>query len=368
MFITPTLTEVVPPDDELSVSLYNNVILDTLPTAPAAQAPEQTSNAPTKDPEATDEPTPRWKLMRVTANAHDGWVRTLCVDPFNQFVALGGADNTIKVWDITGARVKAAIAGHVLPVRALATSAKYPYLFSGSEDRMVKCWDLERSHTPHSLVRDYYGHVGGVYALALHPELDVLFSGGSDRVVRGWDIRSRQQVVLLTGHREEILVIASQAGDPQVITALLDRTVCLWDLRNQSQALQITQHGHSIRAMAMHPLELTFTSADLRGNFKQWLLPRGQLLNQFETTGDDRIVNVAAINPVTNELLAGYDNGKLEWWDYAAGSVNHTAQTTAVNTTEPTLVYSAAFDILGTRLFTGEGDKTIKIWGLEDSL
>jgi pleiotropic regulator 1 len=38
-----------------------------------------------------------WKLKRVVAGSM-GWVRSVCVDPDNQFFATGSSDRTIKIW------------------------------------------------------------------------------------------------------------------------------------------------------------------------------------------------------------------------------------------------------------------------------
>ncbi len=43
-------------------------------------------------------------------------------------------------------------------------------MFSASEDKTVKCWDLEYN----KIIRNYHGHLSGVYSLSLHPTLDVL--------------------------------------------------------------------------------------------------------------------------------------------------------------------------------------------------
>lgn len=364
------MDDLIPPLDERGSSLYNSVIVDSIPQRRRPQTSEslkpELPQAVANDDDDDDSPDSKWKLLRVTANAHDGWVRSVCVDPLNTFVASGGADAVIKVWDMTAVNVKAEITGHILPVRALAVSQRYPYLFSGAEDKTVKCWDLERSHTPHSLVRDYYGHVGGVYAVTLHPELDLLFTAGRDQVVRVWDIRSRTQVMLLQGHTNDISGLVTQAMDPQVISSLMDKTVCLWDLRKQQRALQITQHTKSVRAIALHPKELTFTLGDLSGRYMQWLLPRGQLLQKFATASPDKIIETMSINPMTNEIIGGYANGKLEVWDYERGVSRQTLHSTVVNTTEPSPIFTSAFDMLGSRLYTGEGDKSIKVWGNGD--
>ena len=78
----------------------------------------------------------------------------------------------------------------VLSVRSLNISERNPYLFSVGEDKLVKCWDLERNQ----VIRHFHGHLSGVYASALHPTLELLFTAGRDAVVRVWDIRTRKQV------------------------------------------------------------------------------------------------------------------------------------------------------------------------------
>ena len=63
--------------------------------------------------------------------------------------------------------------------------------------------------------------------------------------------------------------------------------------------------------MKSHPKEATFVSGDSNGEIKQWLLPKGELLNEFGTSqllpnqrDNSRIINTLAINPVTNTLFS----------------------------------------------------------------
>lgn len=83
-----------------------------------------------------------WKLMRVISG-HMGWVRSIAVDPGNEWFATGAADRTIKIWDLASGTLKLTLTGHINAVRGLAVSRRQPYLFSCGEDKMVKCWDLE---------------------------------------------------------------------------------------------------------------------------------------------------------------------------------------------------------------------------------
>ena len=380
-------TRIIPPVDPVSDRVYRGVRAPPPARSEASALAEMEASAAEMDaapdgtlvkrrvqprslpqPRSLSQPlsqpllSPPWRLLRVIADAHQGWVRSIDIDPVtNQWFATGGADAAIKVWDLATLRPKATLTGHVMAVRTLKVSPRFPYLFSGSEDKTVRCWDLERTDSPLGCqIRDYHGHVGGVYAMDLHPELDLLVTAGRDLVVRVWDIRLRTQVMVLSGHRGDVTSVACSALDPQVVLSLADSTVRLWDLRRAATQLTITQHARSIRAMVAHPHEWTICLADTAGCFKQWVLPRGELLHQFGAGG---IVNAMVVNAATNELVAGYDDGRLAVYDYVSGSVAQELRLQPVPGARSTAIYAARFDRLGARLVTGEGDKSIKVWG-----
>lgn len=79
-----------------------------------------------------------WKVMRVISG-HMGWVRSVAVEPDNQWFASGSADRTIKIWDLASGTLKLTLTGHISAVRGLAVSPRHPYLFSCGEDKMIKC-------------------------------------------------------------------------------------------------------------------------------------------------------------------------------------------------------------------------------------
>jgi pleiotropic regulator 1 len=78
-----------------------------------------------------------WALKRVVAGSM-GWVRSVCVDPDNQFFATGSSDRTIKIWDLASGSLRLTLTGHISAVRGLAVSPRHPYLFSCGEDKMVR--------------------------------------------------------------------------------------------------------------------------------------------------------------------------------------------------------------------------------------
>ncbi|KAG7662947.1 PRP46 [[Candida] subhashii] len=375
--------DIIPEEDTMAEAMYNNVKLDHIlkninhdnsinnyQSEEEEDEVEQEDTLPPSGQVATTSQSNNnnWKLIRTLAGAHQGWVRSIAIDEItNQWYVTGSSDSTIKIWDLASSQLKATLTGHIMGVRSLVISKRFPYLFSGSEDKTIRCWDLERTNAIEGCqIRNYHGHVGGIYAMSLHPELNILFTGGRDSVIRVWDIRSRNEIMTLVGHSNDISSIESQLIDPQVISSSMDGTIRLWDLRKQNTQVCLTHHIKSIRDMKLHPQELTFCSGDSNGNIKQWLLPKGQLLNEFEKPPQDgrsKIINTLSINHVSNTLFAGYDDGKMEFYDYINGDLIQSGTTPPVQGSTESAIYASTFDVSGLRLITCEGDKSIKIWG-----
>ncbi|KAI0012873.1 WD40 repeat-like protein [Xylariaceae sp. FL0662B] len=297
---------------------------------------------------------PPWKLMRVISG-HLGWVRSLAVEPHNQWFASGAGDRTIKIWDLATGSLRVTLTGHISTVRGLAVSPRHPYLFSCGEDKMVKCWDLETN----KVIRHYHGHLSGVYTLSLHPTLDVLVTGGRDGVARVWDMRTRSNVHVLSGHRGTVADVKCQDADPQVISASLDSTVRLWDLAAGKTMGVLTHHKKGVRALALHPTEFTFASAST-GSIKQWKCPEGAFMGNFD--GHNAIINSLALNE--DVLFSGGDNGSMSFWDWKSGhrfqALDSIAQPGSLDAEAG--IMSSTFDRTGLRLIVGEADKTIKVW------
>lgn len=292
-----------------------------------------------------------WKLMRVISG-HLGWVRTLTVEPGNQWFATGAGDRTIKIWDLASGSLRLTLTGHISTVRGLAVSPRHPYMFSCGEDKMVKCWDLESNR----VIRHYHGHLSGVYALQLHPTLDVLVTAGRDGVARVWDMRTRTNVMVLGGHQGTISSLLTQEADPQIITGSMDSTIRLWDLAAGKSMAVLTHHKKSVRALCSHPKEFTFASGSA-DNIKQWKCPEGAFMQNFEGAGG--IINTLSANE-DDVLFSGADNGEMCFFDWKSGYRYQRLDTTAQpGSLDAELgVFCSTFDKTGLRLITGEADKT----------
>lgn len=332
-----------------------------VPAPPPADPSSQVQIVPARARPEIPKPTwhPPWKLMRVISG-HEGWVRTVAVDPSNEWFASSGNDRLIKIWDLASGTLKLSLTGHMATVRAVAISDRHPYLFSASEDCEVKCWDLEQNMA----IRNYHGHLSGVYCISLHPTMNILATGGRDSSVRIWDMRTKANIFTLGGHTNAVCSLASQASEPQFISGAMDRQVRLWDLAAGKCAVTLTNHKKSIRAIGIHPSEYTFVSCSADNN-KVWKCPKGSF--ERNISGHSAIVNCCVVREAaagSSILIAGCDNGYMHFWDWRSGHKfqSYLGPPQPGSMSSENGIFDMKLDMSGSRLITAECDKTIKIY------
>uniref|UniRef100_A0A8C5Q892 Pleiotropic regulator 1 n=1 Tax=Leptobrachium leishanense TaxID=445787 RepID=A0A8C5Q892_9ANUR len=298
---------------------------------------------------------PPWKLYRVISG-HLGWVRSIAVEPGNQWFVTGSADRTIKIWDLASGKLKLSLTGHISTVRGVIVSSRSPYLFSCGEDKQVKCWDLEYN----KVIRHYHGHLSAVYGLDLHPTIDVLVTCSRDSTARIWDIRTKAGVHTLVGHTNAVATVQCQSADPQIITGSHDTTIRLWDMVGGKTRVTLTNHKKSVRAVVLHPRQYTFASGS-PDNIKQWRFPDGNFIQNLP--GHNAIINTLAVNS-DGVLVSGADNGTMHLWDWRTGynfqRIHAAVQPGSLDSESG--IFACTFDQSESRLITAEADKTIKVY------
>jgi WD repeat-containing protein 48 len=159
------------------------------------------------------------------------------------------SDLLVKVWrplasDITE---PVTIGQHADYVKCVATPNQATnWVASGGLDRKIYLWDL--SGAGKTLEIDVQGEEvtekGSVYALGVTH--DILANGGPESIVRLWDPRSGKRITKFVGHTDVIrAILISESGD-MVLSASGDQTVKVWSVTAGRCMHTLTMHDQSV--------------------------------------------------------------------------------------------------------------------------
>lgn len=122
-------------------------------------------------------------------------------------------------------------------VLALAVSSDGRYLATGGLDRRIHLWDTRtREH-----LQAFPGHRGAVSSLVFRPGTQQLMSAALDRTIKLWNVEDRSYMDTLYGHQSEVLTIDCLRQE-RILSAGRDRTLRLWKVPDETQ---LVFRGHA---------------------------------------------------------------------------------------------------------------------------
>ncbi|KAL1965651.1 hypothetical protein VTN77DRAFT_5328 [Rasamsonia byssochlamydoides] len=130
---------------------------------------------------------------------HTGNILTVAVSPSGKYVATGGADKKLIIWDAetltpmkTFIHHRDAVSGLSF-TRHISANSSGEQLFSGSFDRTIKTWSL--SSGGHAYVETLFGHQDNVTSVASMMTDQCVSVGARDRTARLWKVIDETQLV-----------------------------------------------------------------------------------------------------------------------------------------------------------------------------
>jgi WD40 repeat protein len=179
-------------------------------------------------------------------------LRSIMMGPEGHIAYTAGKDGLVRVWDLDyilstqGAHCPpqpctAVLHGHASGVSCLTIVDKR-WICSGGWNAEVRVWDMQQDYACIATLR---GH--GEFVRAVTGADGLLFSGSNDRTIKVWDIASRECVGMMAGH--SLAVVCLAVADGKLYSGGYDFKICVWDIPSRQCIAELGGHAQVITGL-----------------------------------------------------------------------------------------------------------------------
>jgi WD40 repeat protein/serine/threonine protein kinase len=328
---------------------------------------------------------------------HGGHVWAVAFSPPDgRYLASGGLDRALRLWDRTTGNEIRAFYGHEGFVYGLAFSPDGRWLLSASEDNSLKLWEVASGRK----LADFHGHQSFTSCVAFSPIGQLIASGGQDHAVKLWSATRRVPLIFTRNDGAVIRGLEFLSGSQRLVSgAGEDSTrgrLQMWDATTGERLGPSFESGPEVYAVALHPDGRRLATAGPNGiagvgtvrvldldtgqpvreqkahtaevtdgaySLRVWNLDTGQAV--WDRKVDATEVTDVAYSPDGRWLAwAGVDEresgGAVRLWDAETGrEIREFEKPTAS-------AFGLAFSPDGHWLASGWGDGIVRIWDTRD--
>ena len=255
-----------------------------------------------------------------SVNGHTATVLSLAISSDSQFLASGGENKVIHIWNPDTLEHLHAFKGHNGAVTGLAFRKGTHQLFSVSADKVVKIWSLDEM----AYIESLFGHQTGITSVDVLSRERAITSGGRDHTVRIWKVVEESQLIY-NGHVGSIDAV-KLINEEYFLSCGDDGQLCIWGTKKK-KPLCTVDFAHGIAVQNEEPNWIssiaTLTNTDLvasgsqDGHIKLWKCDSGfRSLSPVMNIPVIGFVNAMSFTSDGNYLIVGVgqEHRLGRWW------------------------------------------------------
>ncbi|KAF3926319.1 Villidin [Arthrobotrys entomopaga] len=172
----------------------------------------------------------KWQLPNSTINSLSGITAT--PDSETQESRKPKQIRCVKGYTSRGVRiVDATYQGHIDHILCVAASSDGKYVATGGRDSRIVIWDAEELKP----LKVFKHHRDSVNGMVFRRGTNQLYSCSSDRTIKLWSLDEMTYVETLFGHQDEVLGIDALAYERCVSVGARDKSARLWKIVDETQ-------------------------------------------------------------------------------------------------------------------------------------
>jgi WD40 repeat protein len=284
---------------------------------------------------------------------HNREVRAVAASRDGKWIASGGYDGTVRLWDAATGKQARTIRVENWFVGSIAFSPDSKTLATGGFSTQL--WDVETGKLQRELFR------AGTLSVAFSADGKYL-AAAENREVRIWDLAAGKQLHLLKGHTEQTNSVcfspdgsllascsgSKQNGDPGEVR--------IWNVTKGELVHTLGAKVSSFESVAFRPDGKQLASAGDDGNIRLWDPTTGKEARVIEANRKGLAWMLSVVYSPDGKLLAGAGNGgEIGLWNPETG-----AKVRAIPASR--IVEALAFTPDGKRLISGDRNRTVGVW------
>ncbi len=295
------------------------------------------------------------KFALHALSAHLGRVSTLAFSSDETMLASGGADHTVRVWNLSTNQLLFTLKEHEDTIVELVFSHDSQILASVDKRGGVKLWELKHGRGLVTLMEPG----NPVQCLCFSPDDTILAIGGYNRQATLWDTHDGTLIQTFAAHKSSVDAVVFSHDGRMLATGSPDNSAILWDLTQG--AIAHTFYGCSglANCVAFSADDRLLITGANDGSVRFYETQTGRLAYHLpERSGS---VSWLTLSP-DQSVLATINHGiVVQLWDITQGKQMHELKPFSSGVT------SLRFGPDGTVLAANDyQDRSVKLWNVRD--
>ena len=255
-------------------------------------------------------------LLKLWGGIKDG-ATAVTLSPDQQVAFCGGADGTLRQWNLTDANPAnvepvRTFSGHAAPVAELSVSPNGLLLCSVSEDKTLRVWKIADGSIVHVIE-----HPKAVASVSVSPDSTRVVTGCTDGIVRLWDVPTGQLLESFADHTTETAIQCVRfLSDGQTIVSSGDDKSLFSHRTTVSRSIAV--HTGATRSMVAFNGGVQVITVGDDAKVVMTNLASGNKDREF-AVGDRKPV-VVTVRPDNQRIAAGCEAGEILVWNANDGT------------------------------------------------